>query len=63
MRAASQDFTAQCAKARANFQNKILSADLSLVDDPAREVLIVQEILPELFCWTYTSLSECCSNL
>ena len=45
-----QDITAECAKARLNFQNKILSADLSLPDDPAREILIVQKILPEFFC-------------
>jgi len=62
-RAAPQNLTAECAKAWSNFQNKIFSADLSLLDDPAREVLIVQKILPEFFCRTYAGLSECYSNL
>ena len=61
--AALRDLTAECAEPWPNFQNKIFSANLSLLDDPAREVLIVQKILPEFLCRTYAGLSECCSNL
>jgi hypothetical protein len=48
-RAALQNLAGEGAKSRPNFQDKIVPSDLGLLDNPARQVLIVQEILSQFF--------------
>ncbi len=57
-RAAFQNLFRQRTEPGSNFQNKIIRLDLSLIDDPARQILIVQKILAERFDRSHASLVE-----
>ena len=48
-RVTRQNFFGQCTQPRTNFQNKVIRLDLSLCDDPTREVSVVQKILAKCF--------------
>jgi len=46
-----------------NFQDKIVPTDLGLLDNPARQVLIVQEILSQFFRRSHARVVERYANL
>src|SRR5205807_2933610 len=62
-RAALQDLAGKGAEPRSNFENKIVRANLRLLDYPTCQVLIVQEVLPQSFRWSQAGVVERCANL
>src|SRR5205814_7036117 len=62
-RAALQNLAGEGAKPRPNFQDKIVPADLGLLDNPARQVLVVQEILSQFFRRSHAGVVERYANL
>jgi hypothetical protein len=62
-RAALQNLAGEGAEPRPYFQNKIVPTDLGLLDNPARQVLIVQEILSQFFRRSHAGVVERYANL
>src|SRR5213079_991763 len=62
-RATLQNLAGEGAKPRPNFQDKIVRTDLGLLDNPARQVLVVQEILSQFFRRSHASVVERYANL
>ena len=62
-RAALQNLAGEGAKPRPNFQDKIVPTDLGLLDNPARQVLVVQEILSQFFRRSHAGVVERYANL
>src|SRR5581483_8660642 len=53
----------QRAKSRTELHEMILRREFELLDNPPREVLIVQEILPESFAWPHVQFGEMTPDL
>src|SRR5947207_6830780 len=62
-RTALEDLAGDRAKPRPNLQNKIVRNNLGLLDNPTRQVLIVQEILSQFFRRSHAGAVERCANL
>ena len=62
MRAFFQNKSGQCAQARPDLDHIIFRSDLRLIDNPTREILIVQKILAERLDGGYANFLKCRAN-